>query len=128
MRALSDVDGLTAADLVHRQLTSVPSSTTVGELREYFAASTSRRLALVVDGERFVGSIEATNIPDDAGASEPIAAYARAEPRVPPATPAHTARDLAMDQPSQRLPVVAGDGRLVGIVAIASQGRGFCGT
>jgi CBS domain-containing protein len=128
MRPLSDVDGLTAADLMHRRLTTTPAATTVGELREYFAASSSRKLALVVDGERYVGSIAASALPAAADPGEPVAAYATPAPTVRPHHPAVSARDLAIEQPSQRLPVVDDGGALVGIVAIASQGRGFCGT
>jgi CBS domain-containing protein len=129
MRELSDVDGLTAADVMHRRLTSLPASTTIRELREYFAASASRRLALIVDGERYVGSIHATALdrgPDDDGGA--LADHARPEPAIHPAAPAREARDLALADPSQRLPVVDETGALVGVVAINRGRTGFCGT
>lgn len=103
MRELSDVEGLTAADVMHRRLTSLPASTTVRELREYFAASGSRRLALVAD-------------------------HARPEPVIGATAPAREARDLALADPSQRLPVVDAAGALVGVVAINRLRTGFCGT
>jgi CBS domain-containing protein len=128
MRELSDVDGLTAADVMHRRLTSLPASTTVRELREYFAASGSRRLALVVDGERYVGSIHAAAL--DAGLDDRgvVADHAHPEPVVPAAASAREARDLALAEPSQRLPVVDAAGALVGVVAINRPRTGFCGT
>jgi hypothetical protein len=45
MRLVSEVDGLTAADVMHQRLSSLPASATVGELREYFAQSSSHRLS-----------------------------------------------------------------------------------
>jgi CBS domain-containing protein len=128
MRQLSDVDGLTAADVMHRQLTSLPASTTVGELREYFAASASRRLAVMVDGERFVGAIVPSAIPDGVEGHATAADFAARDPTVAPQTPAQTARDLAIEQASLRLPVVDDAGTLVGIVAITKDRKGFCGT
>ncbi|HEY6762512.1 MAG TPA: CBS domain-containing protein [Baekduia sp.] len=128
MRPLSDVDGLTAADVMHRQLTSLPASTTVGELRAYFASSASRRLAVVVDGERFVGSIVAAAIPDGVAGHAAAADFVAQDPTVHPSAPAQAARDLAIEQDSLRLPVVDDAGTLVGIVAITKDRRGFCGT
>jgi Mg/Co/Ni transporter MgtE len=125
---LNEVDGLTAADIVHRRLTSLPASTTVGELRDYFAASASRRIALLVDGDRYAGSIAASALPDDADATAVAADYAVREPTIEPQAPASTARDIALGDPSQRLPVVDAEGALVGIVAIDMRREGFCGT
>jgi CBS domain-containing protein len=125
---IDEIDGLTAGDLVHRRLTSLPATTTVGELREYFAASTSRHVALLTDGERFVGSIEALAVPADVDAAIGAAAYVTREPTIHPAAPATSARDIAMDEPSLRLPVVDDAGALIGIVAITARRDGFCGT
>jgi CBS domain-containing protein len=128
MRQLTDVDGLAAADVVHGRLTSLPASTTVGELRDYFAASTSRNLAVLVDGDRYLGSLTPSAIPDGADAGARAADYASREPVVAPGAAATTARDLALEQPSLRLPVVADDGSLVGVVAVDETRTGFCGT
>jgi hypothetical protein len=128
MTKLDEVAGLTAADIVHRRLTSLPVSTTVGELRDYFAASASRRMALLVDGSRYAGSIGASAIPAGADAAEPAVGYAVTAPTIGAGEAASRARDIALADPSQRLPVVDDAGTLVGVVAIDSRREGFCGT
>ena len=44
-----EVDGLTVADVMHAGVTSMPATVTVGELRELFTVSASRRLAVIAD-------------------------------------------------------------------------------
>jgi Mg/Co/Ni transporter MgtE len=127
MRRIAEVDGLTAADLMHRRLTTLPASTTVGELRAYFAESTSHKLALIVDGERYVGAVAADAL-GDAADDVPAARIARREPVVRPDARAADAEAAALADPSDRLPVVDTEGRLVGIVAINHARDGFCGT
>jgi CBS domain-containing protein len=127
MRTLDDVHGATAADLTHRRITTLPASATVAELRAYFAESTSHKLALLVDGERYVGSLEASAL-DGAPDSAAAGSFASLGETVAPDMPADDARDRAMAMGSSRLPVVDGDGRLVGIIAINSRRDGFCGT
>jgi CBS domain-containing protein len=127
MKTLEDVAGLTAADLVHRRITTLPASATVAELRAYFAESTSHKLALLVDGERYVGSLVASAL-DGAPDSEAAGRFAVRGETVAPEMPADVARDRAMAMGSSRLPVVDADGRLLGIIAINSRRDGFCGT
>jgi CBS-domain-containing membrane protein len=128
MTKLDELDGLTAADIMHRHVSSLPPSTTVGELRDYFAGSASRRLALLADGARYVGSVAATAITDDLDAAAAATDYAAREPTVDPQAAATHARDVALDDPTRRLPVVDDTGTLVGIVAIDKRLEGFCGT
>jgi len=126
---LTDVDGLTAADVMHRNLSYLPASTTVGEVRAYFAQSSSRRLALFVDDdERFAGGIEVDALPATADADAPALGLASPDPQGAPDAPAGQAGELALAQGSRRCPVVDGDGRLVGVVAIDKARTGFCGT
>ncbi len=127
MRTLEDIQGATAADLMHRRITTLPASATVGELRAYFAESTSHKLALLVEGERYVGSLEVEAL-EGAPDSAPAGGYAERGETVPPDVPADVARERAMAMSSSRLPVVDADGRLVGIIAINSRRDGFCGT
>jgi CBS domain-containing protein len=128
MIAIDDVDGRTAAELVHRRLTTTPASDTVADLRDYFDGSSSHKLALVVDGDRYVGAVTPADIPSEAPDSASAAEYARRGRTVPPDTPAAEARDLALDEPTARLPVVGEDDTLVGVVAITGRRDGFCGT
>jgi CBS domain-containing protein len=128
MRLLSELDGLTAADVVHRRLSVMPASTTVGTLRAYFASSGSHRLAVLVDGDRYAGSLEASSVPDTAADDAVVADFANHRRTVGPEVPAGEARDAALAHSSLRVPVVDGAGTLVGVVAITRDRRGFCGT
>jgi CBS domain-containing protein len=78
---------------------------------------------VLVDGERYMGAIAASAIPDASASLD----YATLEPTIHASAPAEVARDLALRQASLRLPVVD-EGRLVGIVAINARRDGFCGT
>lgn len=125
---LRDAEGRTAADVMHRHITTLAASVTVGELREYFAASTSRRLALLADGERYVGSIAAADLPAGIDPAAPAAALAVPGPTVRPDAAAPEARELARQHSTRRLPVVDDNGALVGIIAVNEQRSRFCGT
>ena len=127
MRTLDDVAGLTAADLMHRRITTLPASATVGELRAYFGESTSHKLALLVDGGRYAGSLEPAALDGAPDAAAAAGFAARGETVAPDASADH-ARERAMAMASSRLPVVDADGRLVGIIAVNHRRDGFCGT
>jgi Mg/Co/Ni transporter MgtE len=127
MRTLDDIDGATAGDLMHRRITALPASASVGELRAYFAESTSHKLALLVDGERYAGSLEAEAL-DGADDSALASQFAERGETVAPETPADAARERALAMASSRLPVVDAGGVLVGIIAINHRRDGFCGT
>lgn len=128
MTELGRAAGLSAAEVMHGHVTTIPGSVTVGEVREYFAASGSRRLALLVDGERYVGSIARSGLPEEADGAVPAARYAVHEPTILPDAPADRARELALAASIRRVPVVDEAGTLLGIVAIDEQHVRFCGT
>jgi CBS domain-containing protein len=122
------VDDLTVEAVMHAQLSTLPPGATIGDVRDYFAASTSRRLAFVVDEDgRFVGSLTPADIGDGDGA-RPAADVADRGPTVTPDEPAVTGRDLALRTDARRVPVIDGDGRLVGVVAVTGDLQSFCGT
>lgn len=128
MTELREADGLAAADIMHRHISTLSASVTVVELREYFAASASRRVALLAEGERYVGSIPAADLPADVDPATPAAAHAVPGPTVSPRAPAVHARELALAHPTRRLPVVDDSGALVGIIAVSKDLLRFCGT
>jgi CBS domain-containing protein len=128
MTELWEAEGLTAAEVMHRRVSTLPASATVREVRDYFAASTSRRLAVLADGERYVGSIPAADLPAEIDSADPAAVHAVSVPTVGPRAPAVDARELALEHPSRRVPVVDDSGALVGIVAISKDRSRFCGT
>ncbi len=128
MTELREADGLAAADVMHRHISTLPASATVGALREYFAASGSRRVALLAEGERYVGSIPAADLPADVDPAGPAAVHVVPGPTVSPQAPAVQARELALAHPTRRVPVVDDSGALVGIIAISKDLSRFCGT
>jgi Mg/Co/Ni transporter MgtE len=121
-------DGLTVQAIMHAQLSTLPPNATIGDVRDYFGASTSRRLAFVVDDdERFVGSLTRADVAAGDPA-RPAAEVADRGPTVAPGEPAVTGRDLALQTDARRVPVVDDGGRLVGVVAVTGDLQSFCGT
>jgi CBS-domain-containing membrane protein len=124
---LDQAAGLTVADVTHSRITAFSASATVAELREWFDASASHRLALMADDGRYVGSLMAEDVTgaDDAALAADFATQGQT---VRPDEPASRAEELALGAGTRRVPVVDGDGRLHGIVAITTDLQGFCGT
>jgi CBS domain-containing protein len=125
---LRQAENLRASDVVHKHMSTLPASVTVGEVRDYFAASASRQLAVLVDGERYVGSIPAPELADDVDPGELASSHATPGPTIAPRASAADARDLALAHPSGRVAVVDDRGSLVGIVAVNETKSQFCGT
>ncbi len=122
-----EADGLSVQAVMHAQLTALPATATVADVRDYFAASTSRRLAFVVDDDGgYVGSLTPGRVAGGDGA-RPASEVADPGPTVSPADTATTGRDLALRTDARRVPVVD-EGRLVGVVAITGDLQSFCGT
>ena len=124
---LDEADGLTVADVTHSQFKALPATATVGEVRAWFESSTSRRMALLADDDRYAGSVLRADL-DGADPVSPALELARRGPTVAPEDPASRGEELALATDARRVPVVDGDGRLVGIVAVTPDLQGFCGT
>jgi Mg/Co/Ni transporter MgtE len=121
-------DGLTVQAVMHAQMSTLPPNATIGDVRDYFAASTSRRLAFVVDEDgRFAGSLTPADVADG-NAERPASDIAERGPTVTPDEPAVTGRDLALRTDARRVPVIDAGGRLVGVVAVTGDLQSFCGT
>jgi CBS domain-containing protein len=118
--------GLTVADVTHARFSALPAEATVGEVREWFAGSGSRRMALLADEGRFVGSLVPEDLGDDP--AQPAAELARPGPSVAPDEPATRGEQLALGTAARRVPVVDRDGTLLGVVAVTTDLQGFCGT
>ena len=124
---LDEADGLTVADVTHSQFKALPTSATVGEVRRWFEASDSRKMALFADEGRYAGCLLRGEL-DAADATEVAVAYAQRGATVAPDEPASRGEELALATPARRVPVVDGEGRLLGIVAVTADLQGFCGT
>ena len=70
---LEEAAGLTVADVVHRKFSALPADTTIGAVRDWFAASTSRRMAFLADDERYVGSLSREDVDGDLDPGAPAA-------------------------------------------------------
>ncbi|HEY5198258.1 MAG TPA: CBS domain-containing protein [Solirubrobacteraceae bacterium] len=126
---IDEIDGLDVAAVTHAKLSTIPASATVAEARAYFAASTSRRLAFVVDDDgRYVGSLTPNDLPVERSAEDPVMPLARVGPTVGSGEPATIGRDLALASDSLRVPVIDGADRLLGVVAVNRTREWFCGT
>jgi hypothetical protein len=124
---LDEADGLTVADVTHSDFKALPASATVGEVRDWFAASDSRNMALFADEGRYEGRVLRGEL-DAADPDEAAVEYAERGATVAPHEPAARGEELALSTPARRVPVVDGEGRLVGIVAVTHDLQAFCGT
>jgi len=125
---ISEADGLTAEAVMHAQFTALPATATIGEVREWFAASTSRRLAFMVDDGRYAGSLTPAQLAGEADQARLAVEVAEHGPTVSPGAPAMTGSELALLTSARRVPVVDDAGRLLGVVAVTSDLQSFCGT
>jgi CBS domain-containing protein len=121
-------DGLTADAVMHAHPSTLPATATIGDVRDYFAESASRRLGFLVDENGgFAGSLTPAHVAGGERA-RPAAEVAEHSPAVAPDESAVTARDVALRTDARRVPVVDGAGRLVGVVAVTRDLQSFCGT
>lgn len=119
------VGGLTVADVMHAELATLPPTATVGEVRDWFDASPGRRLALIVDDGRYVGSLTRADVDDDASPARPAVEIARIGYTTTPDTAAAAGRDLARQATTRRVPVVDRDGRVLGVLALTTDEQFF---
>jgi Mg/Co/Ni transporter MgtE len=121
-------EGLTVRAVMHSQLSALPASATIGDVRDYFAASTHRRLAFLVDEDGgFAGSLTPAQL-ETGDATRPAVEVAERGPTVAPDESAATGRDVALQTDTRRVPVVDDSGRLLGVVAVTGDLQSFCGT
>jgi CBS domain-containing protein len=126
---LDDATGLTVADVVHARFTALPAGATVGDVRDWFAASTSRRLALLADDDgRFAGAVFAEHVAGDLDPAQPARDVAARGPTVLPDDSADHGQRVALRTDARRVPVVDRDGRLLGVLAVTTDLQAFCGT
>ena len=125
---IDEAGGLTVADITHAKFTALPATATVGDVRAWFAASTSRRQAFVADDGRYVGSLTPRDLEGVDDPARPAVDVAQDGPTVSPGATAAEGRDLALLTESRRVPVVDDDGVLLGVVAVTGDMQSFCGT
>jgi CBS-domain-containing membrane protein len=119
---------LTAVDVIHKRFSALPADSSIGHVRDWFAASPHRNLAVLADHQRYAGSLTREDLGGDLDPSRPAADRARPGPTVTPEAPAYKAHELAIGTPALRVPVVDYDGTLIGVVGVTDDLAGFCGT
>jgi CBS domain-containing protein len=124
---LDDGAGLAAADVLHKRFTALPHSATVGDVRDWFAASSHRRVAFLAEDGLYVGSLTPADLAGDLDAGRRASEVARRGPTVAPDAPATGAHELALSSDARRVAVVHRDGRLLGVVAVTNDLAAFCG-
>jgi CBS domain-containing protein len=124
---LDDGAGLAAADVLHKRFTALPHSATVGDVRDWFAASSHRRVAFLAEDGLYVGSLTPADLAGDLDAGRRASEVARRGPTVAPDAPATGAHELALSSDARRVAVVDRDGRLLGVVAVTDDLAAFCG-
>jgi hypothetical protein len=119
------LDGLTVADVMLRRPKTLPSSASVGDVRDLLEHA-SVQMVLLADGSRFAGAI--TSFPADASDDEPAAAYADASPEtLAESDPAQAAFDAAARRPDRRIVVLGEQQELLGLVCLDKTRTHFCG-
>lgn len=113
-------------DVMLRGPRTVAPETTVGEARETFA-NPRVRLLLVARGDAFLGAITRESIPDDAADDQALEGLAGGDAAVvAPSDSVARAVELLEARQADRLPVVAEDGALVGLVCFNRRHGHFC--
>ena len=123
-----DVTGeMDCADVLHSRFSALPSTATVADVRRWFDESAHRKMAFLADDDRYRGSLTRDDVADHTDGARLAADVARSGPTVSPDVPALTGHELAISTGALRVPVVDGDGRLLGVVAVTEDLKGFCG-
>jgi Mg/Co/Ni transporter MgtE len=118
----------TVSDVVHKRFSALPGDTTVAQVRDWFDASSHRKMAFLADDGRYIGSVTRDDIAGEHDPTHPARRVARPGPTIAPDAPAQAGYDLATATEALRVPVVDRDGTLIGVVAVTEDLAGFCGT
>lgn len=125
---IEDAASLTVADVIHERFTALPASATIGDVSDWFAASSSRRMAILADHGQYAGSLTPADVAGDVDLTHPAVDVAKDGPTIAPDAPARSGEELALLTDARRVPVVDRDGRLLGILSVTGDLTSFCGT
>jgi CBS domain-containing protein len=125
---LDDAAELTAADVIHKRFSALPADATVAKVRDWFAASSHRRVAFLADDGRYAGSLMRDDLDDDLDPTIAAVHLARTGPTVAPDAPARAGYEAAIATGAQRVPVVDPNGSLIGVIGVTDDLAAFCGT
>src|SRR3954462_10658794 len=115
--------GETVKEVMMREPRAVGPETTLAAVRETFA-NPGVKLLLVIDGERFLGTVSRDDVP--AEGDGPIGPHVRPDtPHLAPDDPIAAALELVRETGMTRIPVVAED-QLHGLVCFNKRHSAFC--
>jgi CBS domain-containing protein len=118
--------GPTVADVMMSEPHTNAADEPVAAARDKLAKS-SVKLLVVVDGDRFTGTVARDDLPPEGDDNEILAAIARRDrPQLAPGDPVEQALRLHADSGAERIPVVDDDGILRGLVCLNSGTTYFC--
>jgi CBS domain-containing protein len=113
-------------DVMLRGPRTVTPETTVAEARESFE-NPRVRLLLLARGDTFLGTVTRESLGDDVAGDVPLGELAARDGwQVEPGDPVARAVELLDAEQADRLPVVADDGTLVGLVCFNRRHGHFC--
>ena len=124
---VAESDELTAGQVIHRRCTTLPADATVGDVREWFAASAHRRMAFLSDGGRYAGSLVREDLDGTIDPLAPATRHARQGPTVDADAPARLGYEIATSTDARRVPVVDRDGTFLGVLSVTEDLQGYCG-
>lgn len=113
---------------VHSAARQRHDSATVGDVREWFAASSHRRMAFLAEDGQYVGSLTPADLASKLDPGRRASELARRGATIAPDAPASAAHELALSSHTRRVPVVDRHGRLVGVVGVTDDLAAFCGS
>ena len=125
---IADATNLTVAQVLHKRCDALGAGATVAEVRDWFAASSHRRMAFLSEEDRYVGSLTREDLEGEVDPRAPAADFAHDGPTVDPDAPARVGYEVATRTPARRVPAVDSAGKLLGVVAVTDDLGGFCGT
>ena len=114
------------ADVMLSRPKTLPASATVGDVRAFFE-NPKVMMAVLVDGDRFRGTIERDGLPPDAADDASALEFAPDPPTISPDSGVEDALDALEGIESRRLVVLEADGTtLLGLVCLNSSRTHFC--
>lgn len=118
--------GPLVADAMLRAPDTLSPTVTVGDARPRLE-SPRLRLLLVAEGDEFRGAVTRERLEAELDSTRTLGELVETGPTtVAPDDPLERALSLLAERDSERLPVVADDGRLVGLVCFNRQKGHFC--
>lgn len=124
---VAESDKLTAGQVIHKRCTTLPVDATVADVREWFAASSHRRMAFLADGGKYAGSLVRADLEGPIDPLGPAARHARRGPTIAADAPARVGYEIATSTEARRVPVVDQDGMFLGVLSVTEDLQGFCG-